>query len=68
MKQSIQSGTLSSEHSATTARERIPRVSLNFPATDSRETHRKMSAKKIINHFRANQKTKPKGEYHEHHS
>jgi len=30
MKESIQSGTLSSEHSATTARERIPRVSLKF--------------------------------------
>ena len=45
MKQSIQSGTLSSEHSATTARERIPRVSLNFTATDSGETHRKMVGK-----------------------
>jgi hypothetical protein len=42
MKQSIQSGTFSSEHFATTAREGIPRVSLNFTATVSGETQRKM--------------------------
>jgi hypothetical protein len=58
MKQSIQSGTFSSKHSATTARERIPRVSLIFTSTDSGELNERWSVKKIINHFRANQKNK----------